>query len=62
MPETTGHGSSLEDALKDAHQKLPEPSGSDDIKHSEVTSFGLDTGGLANGMQFWVKVGPPVRS
>ena len=56
MPDVTGHGSSLDDALKDAHQKLPESPGSDDIKRSEVTSFGLDTGGLTNGLQFWVKV------
>jgi hypothetical protein len=57
MSDVIGRGSSLDDALKDAHQKLAEPSGSDDIKHSEVTSFGLDTGGLTNGLQFWVKVG-----
>lgn len=57
MPDVLGHGSSFEDALKDAHQKLPEPSGADDIKRSEVTSFGLDTGGVTNGLQFWVKVG-----
>lgn len=56
MPDVIGHGSSLDDALKDAHQKLPEPSGSDDIKRSEVASFGLDTGGMTNGLQFWVKV------
>ena len=57
MSDVTGRGSSLDDALKDAHQKLPEPSGSDDIKRSEVTSFGLDTGGVTSGLQFWVKVG-----
>jgi hypothetical protein len=56
MPDVIGHGSSLDDALKDAHQKLPEPAGSDDNKRSGVSSFGLETGGLTNGLQFWVKV------
>ncbi|MGE8131881.1 hypothetical protein ACQKQD_33670 [Methylobacterium sp. NPDC080182] len=58
MPNPTkieGKGTSLEEAIKDALDKVPQQAGADILVALTVEKFGIRAGGFAGISEFWVE-------